>query len=218
MPLTLDLLHEEHSQLQQRKRDPLKLGLYALAGVAALFIAYYGFRLITVNSLNNQLAVREAEWKKQEPLATASEKQEKDSNQRLAAAAAVDRRVENRFYWAPVLDLLYRTVSGNVQLVTVNGSNEIKDEKVKLVFEGIAAGREPRGAAERFRTALADRLGKSYPGSSATFRSLEESSSAVSLDGKPTPSARFTIDVDLKKPSTVDAAATAEQPTTERHS
>ena len=35
MPLTINLLHEEQFLLKQRKRDPLKLGLYALAGVAA---------------------------------------------------------------------------------------------------------------------------------------------------------------------------------------
>ncbi len=218
MPLTLDLLHEEHTQTQQRKRDPLKLGLYALGGVAALFVAYYGIRLLTVHTVNSQLAVREAEWKKQAPLAAASEKQEKESNVRLAAAAAVTRRVESRFYWAPLLDQLYKTVTGNVQLVSFSGNNELKDEKVKLVFEGIAGGREPRAAAEQFRISLVDRLGKNYPGSTATFRSLEESASTVTLEGKPMPSARFTIDMELRKPGALPDTATAEQSTTERHS
>ena len=216
MPLTLDLLHEEHAQLQQSKRDPLKLGLYALVGVAALFIAYYGIRLVSVGSLKHQLAVRQADWRKQEPLATAAEKQEKEINEQLAAAAAVARRVEGRFYWAPVLEVLFKSVTSNVQLVSFNGNNEVRDEKVKLTLEGLAAGSEPRAAAEQFRTALAERLGKSFPDASATFRSLEESVTPVNLNGKPTPNARFTIEVSMKKP--VVETATNLQPVTERRS
>ena len=213
MPLTLDLLHEEHKQLQQRQRDPLKLGLYALGGVAALFMAYYGYRVISVGSLSGEVAAREAEWKKQEPLSTTAEKQEKEMTDKLAVAAAVSRRVENRFYWAPVLDVLYKTVTNNVQIMSFGGGNDIKDDKIRLVVEGMAAGTEPRAAAEQFRIALAENFGKNYPAASATFRSLEESSAMVNVNGKPTPNARFTIDLDMKKPI-VDAATPP--PVTER--
>ncbi len=214
MPLTLDLLHEEHAQLQQSKRDPLKLGLYALGGVAALFLAYYGYRAISVGNVHSLLVTRQTEWRKAQPQSVAAEKEEKEINEKLAAAAAVSRRVENRFYWAPVLDLLFKSVTNNVQLVSLNGNNDLKDDKVKVVLEGMAAGAEPRGAAEQFRIALADHLGRGYPGATATFRSLEESSTSVKLDGKSVPTARFTIDLDLKKPAA--AAPATPPPATER--
>lgn len=215
MPLTLDLLHEEHKQLQQSKRDPLKLGLYALGGVAALFMAYYAYRLVSVGSLGSEVAVREAEWRKQEPLATAAEKAEKDISEKLATAAAVSHRVENRFYWAPVLEVLYKSVTNNVQVMSFGGGNDLKDDKLRLVVEGMAAGAEPRAAAEQFRIALAEHFGKNYPNASATFRSLDESTTVVNLNGRPTPNARFTIDLDMKKPVTADAV---QPPTTERRS
>ncbi len=100
MPLTINLLHEQQFLSQQRKRDPLKLGLYALAGVAALFVMYYGWRLLSSSALDSQLKARQSEWAKQEPAANAAHAQEKDLTAQVAAADVVSRRIDNRFYWA----------------------------------------------------------------------------------------------------------------------
>ncbi len=208
MPLTLNLLHEEQKQLQARQRDPLKLGLLGLVGVALLFMGYYAYRLIGASSLSGQLHARQAEWARQEPLARAALTQEADLSLTLGAAAAVTKRIEGRFYWAPILETLQRTVPPAVQILSLSGNNELNGEKVLLGVDGIAAGPEPRAAAEQFRIALAEALSKKFPGAASTFRSLEETNAIATLDGKPLPTAKFTIDVNLKKP----AAAPAPEP------
>jgi Tfp pilus assembly protein PilN len=209
MPLTLNLLHEEQKQLHQRKRDPLKLGLLSLGGVALLFVSYYAWRLFADSQLTAQLRDRQAQWAKQEPLAKAAEAQEASLNQTISTAKLVTQRIENRFYWAPLLDTLLKTVPPTIQLTSLTGSSETKDEKVSILLEGIAAAAEPRAGAEQFRTSLAEALGKKYPNVSTTFRNLEETVGTVNLDGKTLPTAKFTIDVQMQKPNAVPAAEPA---------
>ena len=205
MPLTINLLHEEQYLLQQRKRDPLKLGLYALAGVAALFVLYYFVRLAAGSVTINEMHAREADWAKQEPLAAAAAKRETDLNAQIIAAASITHRIENRFYWAPLIELLARSVPPNVQLTGFTGSNEGKADRITLVLEGLAAGDVPRFAAEQFRTGIGNRLGKTYKNVTTAFRGLDETASNVPLNGKPTPTASFSIEVAFDNPSIAPA-------------
>ena len=209
MPLTINLLHEEQFLLKQRKRDPLKLGLYALAGVAALFVMYYGWRLLSSRVLDGQLQAREAEWAKQEPAAKAAAAQEKDLTSQIAAADVIGKRIDNRFYWAPLLETLLKSVPANVQIVSLNGNNEARNDKATLTLEGLVAGDVPRLAADKFRTALNDSLGKKYQGVETSFRGLDETATPVNLNGKASPTAHFTIEVKVNKPSAVPAPTPA---------
>ena len=206
MPLTINLLHEEQFLLKQRQRDPLKLGLYALAGVAALFMLYYAVRLAQSTALHHDLKVHQAEWAKQEPAAKAAEAQEAEFTAQVNAAGVVSKRIEDRFYWAPLLEMLIKTVPANVQIITLTGTNEPKADKITLALEGIVAGDVPRLAADKFREGINATLSKTYQGVETSFRGLEEATGTVPLNGKPTPTARFTIEVKMNKPSA--AAAT----------
>jgi hypothetical protein len=207
MPLTINLLHEEQALLKLRKRDPLKLGLYALGGVALLFVAYYGYRLIGSSSIKGELEAREAEWARQAPKAAAAAAQDDAFAEKLSVANLVSQRIDNRFYWAPLLSELQRTVTPNVQIISLSGSSDPKDDKVTVVLDGLAAGSRPRAAAEQFRTTLNDVLGRSYKGAAATFRALDEAPATVALGGKQMPTARFTIDLKLDRAASLPVLA-----------
>ncbi len=209
MPLTINLLHEQQYLLKQSKRDPLKLGLYALGGVAALFVLFYLVRLGSSATVMHEVRAREAEWAKQEPLATAAAKREANLTNQIAAAAAITKRIEGRFYWAPLVEILSRAVPPNVQLTGFTGGNDGKADKISLVLEGIAAGDVPRFAAEQFRTGFGERLGKTYKNVTTAFRSLDETTATVLVNGKPTPTARFSIEINFDRPSTVPAPVPA---------
>ena len=74
MPLQLNLLHEEILQQRQRKRDPLKLSLYAAIGLGALLILNYlwtGYRVLESKSRLNSM---QADWGKIEPKVTEAQK------------------------------------------------------------------------------------------------------------------------------------------------
>ena len=206
MPLTINLLHEQQFLLQQRKRDPLKLGFYALGAVAMLFFLFYAYRLASNSSLRGDLRVRQAEWAKQEPAAKAAAAREAELNAKLQSAEAVGKRMENRFYWAPVLDVLFKTVPPNVQIVNLTGTNDAKSDKITVLLEGTVAGEVPRIAADQFRTVLNDRMAKQYPGASSSFRGLEDNASTVQVGGRALPTARLTIEKLLAKPPAPPAA------------
>ena len=216
MPLTINLLHEEQYLLQQRKRDPLKLGLYALAGVAALFVMYYGWRLISSTALNQEVKAREAEWAKQEPASNAAAAQEKEVSAKIAASDVISHRIEGRSYWAPLLGTILKAVPPNVQLVNFGGDNETGADHMRISIEGVVAGDVPRLTADQFRTALNDSLNKHYQGVSSSFRSLDAAPTPVVLNGKSSPTARFTIDIQLNKPGA--AATPTPAPERRKHS
>lgn len=210
-PLRLNLLHEQHAAAAQAKRDPLKLGLYALGGVALLLAAYYVFRLTSVGSLQGTLAARQAEFAtKYEGMLKTADAREKELTALVATGVALKSRTDARFYWAPVLEVMARTVPREVQLTGMTGTLETREKDAQrlpsLVLEGLSAGAEPRDVAERFRVSLAEALGKVFPGASATFRSLDEGEGVVNLDGKTFRTARFTILVNLRRPATAPAA------------
>ena len=212
MPLTINLLHEEQFLLQQRKRDPLKLGFYALGAVALLFFLYYAVRAATTSSLRGELRNKRAEWAKQEPAAKAAATREAELSAKLTIADAVGKRIENRFYWAPVLDALLKTVPANVQIVNFTGSNEPKTDKISILLEGIVAGEVPRIAADQFREAVTAQMAKQFPGAASSFRSLEDTASSVNVGGRALPTARFTIEVLFAKPHATPAETPAPEP------
>lgn len=209
MPLTINLLHEEQFLLKQRQRDPLKLGLYALGGVAALFVLYYVIRYVQSSSIDGELKARTAEWARQEPAAKAAEAQEKEYASRVSAAEIVSKRIDGRFYWAPLLEVLVKSVPSYVQIINLTGSNEQRMDKISITLEGIVAGEVPRLVADKFRGELTTALSKNYPGVEASFRGLEETGNTVNFNGKPSPTARFTIEVKMDKPGAAPAATPA---------
>ena len=91
----------------------------------------------------------------------------------------------------------------------MTGTNEVKSDKIDVTLEGIVAGDVPRLVADKFRGDLTAALTKVYPGVETSFRGLEENSTTVNVGGKPTPTARFTIEVKMTKPGAVAAATPA---------
>ena len=163
MPLTLDLLHEEHSSSSN-------------ANATRSSWAFMPWAASRRSSWSTTAPARQRRFAgaarspsvkpsgaSRSPSPPPRRSAEKDISEQLAAAAAVSHRVENRFYWAPVLEVLYKSVTNNVQLISFRGGNDLKDDKLRLVLEGMAAGAEPRAAAEQFRIALAEHFGKNYP-------------------------------------------------------
>lgn len=218
-PLRLNLLHEQQAAVAQAKRDPLKLGLYALGGVALLLVAFYVYRAAVVGSIQRQLVTRQAEFaaKYEKPLKTVDAK-EKEFSALSATGNALRGRMEGRFLWAPLLETLQRVVPREVQLVGMSGSTETKEggRTVSLTIEGIAAGVEPRDTAARFLKTLNEKLAATHPGATGTFRNLDDGDATIALDGKTLTTAKFTIVATFRPgapaPVAPEPAAAAKKP------
>jgi hypothetical protein len=192
MALHLNLLHEEIFEQRQRQRDPLKIGMMVLAALGALMLLYYLWNAYKVLEIRNRLGQAQHDWAKVEPKVTDAQKRSAELNSIISTTKVLDGIIDGRFFWAPLLEKLSRCVALNAQLTSIDGS--VLDEgKISIGLEGLAAGREPRAAAEELRQLLLEQLGQSYTEVKVEFKSLEDLDTIVNIGGSNMAMARFSI-------------------------
>jgi hypothetical protein len=208
MALHLNLLHEEILEHRQRQRDPLKIGTMVLAGIGALLFLFYMWNAYRTLEIKSRLSAVQADWAKVEPQITAAQKKAANLNDTINTTRVLDEMIANRFYWAPFLDRVARCVAPNTQLTSLDG--EVGTDKlVHVSIEGVAAGREPRAAAEDLRQLVLEQLGKSYSDVKVEFKTLEDLDTIVNVAGANMPMARFVLTVNFGAPAAKSAATPA---------
>jgi hypothetical protein len=192
MALHLNLLHEEIFEQRQRQRDPLKIGMMVLGALGALMVVYYLWNAYKVLEIRNRLGQVQHDWAKVEPKVTAAQKRSAELNSIISTTKVLDGIIDNRFFWAPFMEKLSRCVAMNAQLTSIDGTL-MDDGRVSVVIDGLAAGREPRAAAEELRQLLLEQLGQSYSEVKVEFKALEDLDTIVNIGGSNMAMARFGI-------------------------
>jgi hypothetical protein len=183
MPLHLNLLHEEIFEQRQRQRDPLKIGMMVLGGLGALLFLYYMWNAYRTLEIKSRLGGIEREWAKVEPRVTAAQKRADELNGIIKTTRVLDEYIDNRFFWAPFLQKVSRCVAPNTQLSTIDGAVSEDGKTISVTIDGVAAGREPRAAAEDFRQLLIEQLGQNYSNVKVEFKALEDLDTIVNVGG-----------------------------------
>ena len=196
MPLQLNLLHEEILEHRQRRRDPLKLSIYAGIGLGALLVLNYLWTGYRVLESKRRLNLVESEWAKVEPKVTAAQKRTEELNGIINTTKALDGFIDRRFYWAPVLEKVAHCVTPNIQITALEGTVE-EERGISITLDGVAGGREPRGVAEDFRQMLLEQIGKEQPSVKVEFKVLEDLDTTVSVGGNSVTTAHFVVMVGL---------------------
>lgn len=209
MALHLNLLHEEIAEQRQRQRDPLKLGMMALGAIAALMALFYMWKGYQTLDMKNRVAAVERDWAKVEPKVTAAQKRSKELTGIINTTKVLDTMIEERFFWAPLLEKIALCVAPNAQLTSFDGSYSEEAKIVSVSLEGIAAGREPRAAAEELRQLLAEQLGQSYSQVKVEFKTLEDLDTIVNVAGANMAMARYIIGVTFNPLSAETAKSSA---------
>ena len=207
MALHLNLLHEEFQEQRQRQRDPLKIGMMVLGGLGALMFLYYMWNAYQTLGIRNRLNAVQHDWSKVEPKVTAAQKRSAELNSIIGTTKVLDGMIESRFYWAPFLEKLSRCVALNAQITSVDGSVLEESRGVNVMIEGLAAGREPRAAAEELRQLLLEQLGQSYQDVKVEFKTLEDLDTLVKIGGANMAMARFSVSASFNPAATGKAAA-----------
>lgn len=213
MALTINLLHEQQKLERQKQLDPLKLGTYLIISIVAFFVAYYAFEYLTSQSTFGKRDDLRAQWAKKEKELSGIAQAEAEAKSAIALSTLLTYRIDNRFYWGPFLEALARQVPPEVQIVGLSGTNVRRSDTIVVTLDGLAAGPEPRAAAEKFRNTLIAGIGKSYERVSVTFRSLEESGGTAKVEENVYPTARFSLRVEFKKPLPTSPPAATPAPT-----
>jgi hypothetical protein len=193
MALHLNLLHEEILEHRQRQRDPLKIGILVLAGCGALLFIYYAWSGYRTLEIKRHLAAVQRDWKKVEPEVTAAQKRSAELTGIINATRALDRYIDNRFFWAPVMEKISHCVAPNAQLTALEGVVHEDGKGVTVTVDGVAAAREPRSAAEDLRQMLLEQFKQSYQDVKVEFKALEDLDTVTSAGGMKMPMAHYTI-------------------------
>ena len=198
MALHLNLYHEVTTAKAIKRRDPLKLSMFGLAAMVAGFASYYVIERVKLHSINSSLESVKAEFAKLEPVAKAAKKREEVLNSEVKSGDLLVKKIESRFYWAPLLDQVMQVVPREVQVTRLAG--DIAGEGLRhctISLDGLSAGADARGIAESLRTAITEKFAVNYKNVTSKFRSLEDGTEMVMLDGRQVPTAMFGISVDL---------------------
>jgi hypothetical protein len=211
MALHLNLLHEEIFEQRQRQRDPLKIGMMVLGALGAMMFAYYLWNAYKALEIRNRLGQAQHDWAKVEPKVTTAQKRSAELNSIISTTRVLDGMIDGRFFWAPFLEKLSRCVAMNAQLTSIDGT-VLEDGKISIAIEGLAAGREPRAAAEELRQLLLEQLGQSYSDVKVEFKLLEDLDTIVNIGGSNLAMSRFGISANFStvasKPSPTPGART----------
>ena len=208
MPLRLNLYHEVIKAKALKRRDPLKISIYVLSAIAALCAGWYFYQLFTMHSLTDELRRVKGEFDNLERDAKSSRKREEELGLQARTSTQLAQRMEGRFYWAPILSDIMQVVPRDVQITRMGG--DVSGEGLRrctLSLDGLAAGADPRRVAEDLRTAIAEKFSVNYKNVTSTFRTLEDGTEMVTLDGKQMPTATFAITVQLYSGEEKAAAA-----------
>ena len=212
MALHLNLLHEEIAEHRQRQRDPLKIGTMLLGFIAVVMVMFYMWKAYQTLGIKSQLAAVQADWSKVEPQVTAAQSRSAELTGIISTTKVLDGLVEDRFFWAPFLQKLSLCVAPNAQLTSIDGSFAEGTKLVSVTVEGIAAGREPRAAAEELRQLLGEQLEQGYRDVKVEFKALEDLDTIVNVAGENMPMARYVLGVSFNPASPDPAAAASPAP------
>lgn len=211
MALQLNLLHEEIAEQRQRQRDPLKIGTLVLIALGVLMALFYMWKAYQTLDVKSRLAAAQADWAKVEPKVTSAQKRSTELTGIINTTKVLDTMIDARFYWAPFLEKLSRSVAPNAQLTNFDGTYSDDAKLVSVTLDGVAAGREPRAAAEELRQLLQEQLTESYGNVSVEFKTLEDLDAVVNVAGANMSTARFALGVKFT-PNKGDAAKPSPTP------
>jgi len=200
MALHLNLYHEIHRQAQRERRDPVKLA--GLGGVLFLvfLVIWFSYRLSVVTGVERKRNELRVTWSRLEPQMNKAVEDESRLLSQQKSNQALVKRIHERFYWAPLLDQCAAVTPPQIQMLTLTGDLETDKENhktINLLIRGVAAGAQPRTAAEDYRHAIRDRLEGLYKEVSVVFdaNSLEDGAENVTYHGQTLGTATFRIRV-----------------------
>lgn len=212
MALHLNLLHEEILEQRLRQRDPLKIGMMVLGGLGALMFLWYMGKAYQTLAIRSRLNTIQQDWKKVEPRVTAAQKRSAELKEIIGTTKVLDQMIDGRFFWAPFLEKLSRCVALNAQITSIDGTVLDDEKNVNVMIEGLAAGREPRSAAEELRQLLLEQLGQSYHNVNVEFKTLEDLDTLAKIGGANMAMARFALSLSFNPSANAKGTSPSSRP------
>lgn len=140
MPIRINLLAEQQEAEEARRRDPIKRAIFIACAIVAgtiLLIISFQFQVASTRSELEavQLQLQETDTSAKE--VRTDWQRINDANNRTDSLI---RYATNRFFWAPAMDALQRTVVDGVRIMAIDGSQAYRTNsetrfKTNIVFQ-----------------------------------------------------------------------------------
>src|SRR6185503_10453449 len=179
MPIRINLLAESHAAEEQRRKDPVKRGIYVGSSVVSCVLIWALTLQLKIVAAKHELRTLETRWKaiyKDYQVAVDKRRRSLEVEQKLAALHALNT---NRFLWGNVLNAFQQTLNGvdDVQVVrfkteqayhlqeeikprtnttsVIPGKPASSTEKVTITVEALDNSVPPGGQVNRYKEAIA---------------------------------------------------------------
>lgn len=157
MPIRLNLLAEQFSAEEARRRDPVKRATWIAGFIVSLLLLWGGYLQSRIFFAGRSLAAEKtklASLEKGSGAAAKNLKRTKDIENRLAAINAF---ATNRFLWASTLNALQHVMVDNVSVVKIKGDQDFANEQLKPTKKELDAGMA-KGVAPKTREVARERI------------------------------------------------------------
>jgi len=193
MVIRFNFLHEIRALKAQQQRDPLKLGMLGLLLIILIMAGYYLLRLNDLNQAKSALEDVESQLAKAEPEAEAAVKETEELKRTIRKVDLLKNYVEDRVFWAPVLQVLINNTGPNVQIINLNGTGS-ETGKITITMSGVVVGQPPQVAADKYLDIIENAFAEAYGEADAEFNTLDATTDQTfQFEGEQLPSARFSI-------------------------
>lgn len=165
MALTHNLLYPKQQAELERKLDPIKIGLLLGLLIVIGLVLFWVVQGAAVDSLEKQRKDLQQTWGRLEDQMEAAKKQQATDEEKLATANALVASVEERFYFAPVLELLLENVPNSAQINSVGMNYNPQSDEANIQVAGKVAGKtdqDSRARADALRIRLRDAFRDTY--------------------------------------------------------
>jgi hypothetical protein len=121
MPICINLLAEAQAAEEERRKDPVKRGIYVGAFLVSLILLWAATLQFKVMAAKRQLNGLEANWKAIEKSYQAAVEAKRNSMEADSKLSALHQMTTNRFLWGNVLNAFQQTLTtvDDVQVVRV---------------------------------------------------------------------------------------------------
>ncbi len=146
MPIRINLLAEQQEAEEARRRDPIKRAIFVACAIVVgtiLLILSFQFQ---VASTRSELEAVQLQLQETETAAKEVRTDWQRINEVNSRTDSLVRYATNRFFWAPVMDALQKTVVDGVRIMAIDGSQTYRTNsetrfKTNIVFQRPARSR-----------------------------------------------------------------------------
>jgi hypothetical protein len=121
MPIRINLLAEAQAAAEQRRKDPVKRGIWVASFLVCVVVLWIARLQLDISFEKHRYTEIEATWKSKMATYSAVTNEEARTGEVDRKLAELDRLSTNRFLWAPVLNALQKTMVDNVQVTRLIG-------------------------------------------------------------------------------------------------